>query len=370
MALMRCSDDVLIALFARAPLESRRAICASSRRCNAIVSSAEFVEERRQFAEAVLVVAGGFRSDLLHASDDCWMLRAGRWRRIARLLDARTWACSTVFEDELWVIGGYNDRHLATPPLSHLSPASSRATAREPGTFVAALSCRTGAWRRCAPLAERRTNAVCGVVGGLLVVAGGQNHDTGGGGCAALASVVAYRPGDGRWAALPPLPRAVEQATACVVNGRLCVAGGAGSDALQVFDGAEWSLRARLPARRFGAASAACDGKLMLIGGRVPDAAGEGAQDTATVLLYDPARDRWEPGAPLPAPRFQCRALEHGGEIVVVGGSEGEPPCAYRDGAWRPWNWPSVPRASGTSCDDDTPNRYVYAPSMGSIALG
>ena len=80
-ALTQCSDDVLIALFARAPLESRRAICASSRRCNAILNSAEFVEERRQFAEAVLVVAGGFRSDLLHASDDCWMLRCGRWTK-------------------------------------------------------------------------------------------------------------------------------------------------------------------------------------------------------------------------------------------------------------------------------------------------
>ena len=367
-ALMRCSDDVLIALFARAPLASRRAICASSRRLHAIVNSAGFVEERRPFAESVLVVAGGFRSELLHASDDCWMLRGERWRRTARLLDARTWACATVFEGELWVVGGYNDRHLAAPPLSHIAPRAERP--REPGTFVAALDCRTGEWRRRPPLAERRTNAVCGVVGGRLVVAGGQNHDDPAGERPALASVAAYCPGDGCWTALPPLPRAVEQATACVVDGRLYVAGGADSDALQVFDGAAWSLRARLPARRFGAASAACDGKLMVIGGRVLEAAGDGPQDTTTVLLYDPARDRWEPGAPLPAPRFQCRACAHRGQIVVIGGSEGEPPCAYRDGAWRPFSLPSIPRASGFSCEDDTPSRYVYAPGMGSVVLG
>ena len=217
------------------------------------------------------------------------------------------------------------------------------------------------------PMAAARSGCGAGVgPDGCLYVVGGSDD-----GCAMLSSCERYDPRAGAWQAMQDLPQSRGYLSASFgPDGCLYVAGGADSDALQVFDGAAWSLRARLPARRFGAASAACDGKLMLIGGRVPDAAGEGAQDTATVLLYDPARDRWEPGAPLPAPRFQCRALEHGGEIVVVGGSEGEPPCAYRDGAWRPWNWPSVPRASGTSCDDDTPNRYVYAPSMGSIALG
>ena len=243
-ALMRCSDDVLIALFARAPLASRRAICASSRRLHAIVNSAGFVEERRPFAESVLVVAGGFRSELLHASDDCWMLRGERWRRTARLLDARTWACATVFEAR------YGSSEATTTGTRRAAVRTSfRAADTASGTFVAALDCRTGEWRRRPPLAERRTNAVCGVVGGRLWSREARTTTPAGSARRSRRSrPTARATAAGLRGCLSLRGRAGDR----VRRGRGPVrAGGADSDALQVFDGAAWSPRARPPARRF-----------------------------------------------------------------------------------------------------------------------
>ena len=71
-------------------------------------------------------------------------------------------------------------------------------------------------------MSQRRSSAVAGVVGGRLVVAGGFCHGV------VLTSVEAYT-GTG-WTLLPPMPHAVDVATACVLNGRLYVMGGMGSN--------------------------------------------------------------------------------------------------------------------------------------------
>ena len=66
-------------------------------------------------------------------------------------------------------------------------------------------------------------------VGGHLVVAGGYAEGLG-----HLTSVEAYTPTG--WTPLPPLPHAADDATACVLNGRLYVMGGLGCDKLQVLE--------------------------------------------------------------------------------------------------------------------------------------
>ena len=62
------------------------------------------------------------------------------------------------------------------------------------------------------PMPQARSAAVAGIVGGSLVVAGGE-FGVGG----ILASAVAYRPTTG-WTALPPMPHAAWRATACVLR--------------------------------------------------------------------------------------------------------------------------------------------------------
>ena len=96
------------------------------------------------------------------------------------------------------------------------------------------------------------------------------------------------------------MPHATDYATACVLNGRLFVAGGYDCGKLQVWDGTAWTLKADLPAARFGAASAVHDGKVMVIGGAVNN------QETASVIVYNPESDTWAAAEPLPAPRSGC----------------------------------------------------------------
>ena len=98
-----------------------------------------------------------------------------------------------------------------------------------------------------------------------------------------------------------------------------------------------WTLRASLPRPRRGAACAARDGKVMVMGGTVvvldDDGDPEDEQPTASVLVYDPRADRWEASASsLPEPRWACRALTHDGILLVVGG--GESPFCYANGTW------------------------------------
>ena len=133
-------------------------------------------------------------------------------------------ACSVIIDNEMWVMGGVDsDAYLAT---------------------VEVYSPKTNSWRSCTPMSQRRWDAVAGVVGGRLVVAGGYCDGL----WDRLSSVEAYT-GTG-WTQLPPMPHEAYDAPACVLNGRLYVIGGMYSNRLQVLamteeDGLSWSCNHR-----------------------------------------------------------------------------------------------------------------------------
>ena len=133
------------------------------------------------------------------------------------------------------------------------------------------------------PMGQGRTGAVCGVIGGSLVVAGGFNLTEG-----LHKSAEAYSPATG-WTPLPPMPHATYAAAACVLNGRLYVAGGVGSDKLQMWDGTEWRVLADLPATRQQAAGVALDAALQL--DLAPVLEGEARRGVAAVHKVDGQRD-------------------------------------------------------------------------------
>src|SRR6266436_3320026 len=58
----------------------------------------------------------------------------------------------------------------------------------------------------------------------------------------------------------------------------------------------QWSALAPMPTARQEVAVAVLDGRVFVIGGL-----GEASEPVATVEVYDPAADRWETRAPLPA---------------------------------------------------------------------
>ena len=155
------SDDLVLRLFSRAPFMTHGTLHVVSRRLKTLLRSPEFRQMRVEtgLAEYGLVVAGGERDEV---DADCSMFTSGRWRPIAPLSGLRKYACSAIVEDEdgqpeMWVMGGWDARNcLAT---------------------VEAYNPRTNTWRSCLPLSQRRMDAVAGVVGGRLVVAGGIDDD-------------------------------------------------------------------------------------------------------------------------------------------------------------------------------------------------
>ena len=180
------SDELIIALFVRAPLASHRAVRAACRRLDGLLSSRAFRAERRASgcAERGVLVAGGWRGGEsarrlgYGSAADCWLLAAdgARWRRAAPLRAPRSHACSAVYRGELWVLGGWGEP-AAEPP--------DRAARELDGGFgrvlatVERFDARANAWRAERALPRPREAAAAGVVGGRLVVAGGWDDGAG-----------------------------------------------------------------------------------------------------------------------------------------------------------------------------------------------
>ena len=255
-----------------------------------------------------MVVAGGQRIEGTTAG--CWMLSAGSWRPIPPMSSPRSMACSVIIDNEMWVMGGLDSRGNAVATVEVYSP-------------------KTNSWRSCTPMSQRRYAAVAGVVGGRLVVAGGAF-----GGEGTLTSVEAYT-GTG-WTQLPPMPRTVWNATACVLNERLYVVGGHPGKKLQVLEmtdfgdgrqGLLWSCKAELPATRSDAASFLHEGRISVMGGYV------GGAPSNSVVAYDAEADAWNPCPPLPRaiPTGICNAATSpNGPFLNSGGRVFQ----YRNGAW------------------------------------
>ena len=123
-----------------------------------------------------------------------------------------------------------------------------------------------------------------------------------------------------KWKELPKLPHARAAGAAAVVGDKLVVFGGQASGKLvpetDVFDGKAWSAGPNLPTARdhLGGVS---DGKYVYaLGGRdlSPD------KNLDAVERFDPTSNKWDPIAPLPAPRGDVAAALIAGRIFVIGG--------------------------------------------------
>jgi hypothetical protein len=191
-----------------------------------------------------------------------------------------------------------------------------------------------------------------------------------------LRSLETFDPLRGVWAPLAPLPCAVRHAAVCATGAKLFVAGGVDSDELQVWDGAAWALKARLPRPRHNAASVALgDARVMLIGG----IEGSRWKPTRSVLIYDPASDRREAAAPLPFASGVVRVIDRSGSIVVVDSDDAPLDdrihpvhrclCVrYCSGAWLPGQpsdgWADAPHHLWRTM------QAGYVPCLGSLFLG
>jgi N-acetylneuraminic acid mutarotase len=81
-------------------------------------------------------------------------------------------------------------------------------------------------------------------------------------------------------------------------------------------DAVGWTLLARLSSARGETATAVTDGRLYVIGGLT----GLNGEASPAVSVYDPARDTWDAGVPLPAARHHAAAAALDGTVYVSGG--------------------------------------------------
>lgn len=81
-----------------------------------------------------------------------------------------------------------------------------------------------------------------------------------------------------------------------------------------------WVRRAALPTPRLGVGAAELEGKIYVVGGLTAE-----RQTSPKVDVYDPVRDEWSVGPPLPAPVHHPGVVALDGMLWVVGGHRGVP---------------------------------------------
>ena len=111
-----------------------------------------------------------------------------------------------------------------------------------------------------------------------------------------------------------------------MINGKWYLVGGSKNGGrvlcrtLEIYDPVrnKWSTGAPIPIDASGSAiGAALNGKLYVVGGIVRGA------NTGALQIYDPATDRWTSGAPMPTPRSGLMTAVINGKLYAIGGNNG-----------------------------------------------
>ena len=227
-----------------------------------------------------------------------------RWGRIADLPEPRHGMPLVVFRDTLFALGGFSGREVhAVRTMWAYQPDRN-------------------AWEARPDLPSPRGAGAAVVVDDFVVVFGGLQRFADGG---LVAPCGVYEPMVHAWHEVWPLPTLRDHLTAQTVDGIVYVMGGRLLAADQNYDvveayhprlftGGRWSGRGPMPAPVGDLASAVLDRKIHTFGGETPTA----VLDTHGV--YDPARDSWSDGSPLPTPRHGAAVASVGGRIFVIGG--------------------------------------------------
>ena len=132
--------------------------------------------------------------------------------------------------------------------------------------------------------------------------------------------IIAYN----SWISCTAMPTGRDGAAAAAVDDTIYVIGGSQTfsaiTATEAYDPVSdtWKTVRDMPAARNGLAAAALDGVVYAIGGWTTF-----VSPTDTVEVYDPISDTWTAVAPLPAPRGDLAAVAVDGKVYAIGGSDG-----------------------------------------------
>lgn len=197
-------------------------------------------------------------------------------------------------------------------------------------------------WTPHPPLRHARAGLSVATVGGQILAIGGFDP-------AQTFDAVETRRLIGRdsWQPAPPLPTARVNLATAVLNGRVYAVGGydANDDPVPVVEtfnprSGQWTKSLPLPQPRGGVAAASLGGLLYVAGGIIPVGGGE-FRSTASMIVYDPARNMWRSVAPMHTARERFRLVAAGEYLYAVGGRGEGPSLASVErydpstGSWR-----------------------------------
>jgi N-acetylneuraminic acid mutarotase len=249
-----------------------------------------------------IYVLGGFAGTTITSAVRVFDTATETWSDGEPLPQMIHHATATVVDGTIYVLGA-----LRNPTFDAMGAVYTYNPLTDAGWVV-----RTGM-----PTGTQRGAAVAGFVDGRIIVAGGFREGS-------VADAAAYDPLTDTWDdTVPDLPGARDHGCGGVVGGVLIVAGGrlgpTNSNRVWAFEGGAWVDRAPMPTGRSGTGCGVIDGELIVVGG-------EGNPDASTgvfpqVEAYDPVADSWRTLEQMPTPRHGMGAAAWDGSLYVPGGA-------------------------------------------------
>ncbi len=131
--------------------------------------------------------------------------------------------------------------------------------------------------------------------------------------------VFRYDSGTDTWHTLQSIPNGYEGPGATCYNGKIYVAGGGGSSALQIYNIAtdSWSAGTDVPRGSWGTAMGAWNGKIFVIGG---DSDFVISDTSDSVDIYNVSSMTWSNGTAMPFPALSAGYVQSGRYLYIVGG--------------------------------------------------
>ena len=231
------------------------------------------------------------------------------WTAAEPMPAPRTEVAATVLEDEIYVIGGFDESNQVTD-------------------IVEVYSIANNSWTQAAPLPEPLHHTAAASYDGKIYVVGGYTSPW-----SPSNKLFIYDPVQNEWQEGTPMPTARGALNVNFINETLYAVGGSSDRPLnsnEAYDPSRdtWTTKASMPTARHHAGSAVADGKIFVLGGRI-----SGSLENISVNeAYDPEQDTWITNLePMPSERSGIAAAAisasassplNGSSIYVFGGEE------------------------------------------------
>jgi N-acetylneuraminic acid mutarotase/TolB-like protein len=244
---------------------------------------------------------------------------ARAWRALAPMPTPRTEAVAVVVNGRILLLGGWTGTH--SDAVEEYDPATDR-------------------WAKRTSMPSRRASMAGAALDGRVYLFGGNepNRPVG-----VNSGTLVYDAATDRWSHAHdgPIPR--WRAVVGVAGKRLYLIGGETppSGFVDVFDPAadRWDRKAAkavMPSPHYWPTAATVGGRFCVLGGADESQPTFGFHVFDSAACYDPAVDRWSALPPLPVPRFGAAAAALDGALWIVGGSSGKEQALAAVHVYRP----------------------------------